>query len=355
MHGSAFFGGKMLDTEVRHMRHRELSSSERNEIKQSLSIINRQLKKLKCEWLSNSNSFSIEVSIQTIRRALLKNELSNLPSANQTLSLIKSFENDKIVKTLEGNISLRDALILSFVNYAKKASFKRSKRIAIENSLSDSNYTSDLEHEIYFCLCESMYHYDNSTELSTFFFACIKNWLDRCHRYYYAKITGLSVEAIHDIVSYTKAESDLLSRTGVATFKDIAESLEISEDRALRAAELSAPFLRADRPISEDGGETFCEMIVDRRSSFDDLENLDVLDHIRSILSSDDLSFIENIGMSIEERDVLRGGVERNFEWGWQSDFAQVYTTPTGKMYTKARIGQLYKSAILKCKSLVRT
>lgn len=330
------------------MNHRDLSVLEKQQIKRSLVGINRHLKKLRCEWLSKTHQ--LDVSLHGVRRALIRGDLSDLPSSKATLKLIASFEEE-----LDFDLSLRDKLVFSFVKHAKKSAFNRSKRIAAENSLNEQEYMSDIENEVYFCICESMYHYeDESKELSTYFFTCIKNWLDRCHRYCYAKITGMSVEAIHDIIAYTTTQSNVFSREGHVTFSDLVESLEIPNERVLRAAELSVPFMRADRCIESDSEQTFIELVPDKRKSFEHLENIDVLESLRKVLSSEDQCLIDSIGMTVEERDVLNGGLERSFEWGWQSDFALKYVSSTGKKYTKARIGQIYKSAISKCRSLAK-
>jgi len=270
---------------------------------------------------------------------------SRFPSILKSRKKIKSFAED--YQPAFG-ASFQDTIICSFAARCKSIAKNRARKISAELDLDFVSVYEDLLQDAYASVHHSMYYFTKSDiELSTFVLGSVDRSIERCSRYKYSKFSPMSPEDTHDTY---KARSILMSNPGIS-LEEIAEEMSVSPNRASEILLIMNPVVR---PFSgsegqESSSDVGLSLIPDRGSSIEESDNIDLVNFLKGIFDETDECILS---LTKEEKDALRAACFYNFERGWQSSFAKQYINrATGKPYSRARVGQIFSSALSKVRS----
>jgi len=283
-----------------------------------------------------------------VKKALEGQSLdSRFPSILKSRKKITSFSENY---QTDFGASYQDTIIHSFAARCKSIAKNRARKISAELDLDFLSVYEDLLQDAYASVHHSMYYFTKQdVELSTFILGSVDRSIERCSRYKYCKLSPMSPEDTHDTY---KVRSVLMNNPGIS-LEEIAEEISVSVDRAseilLTMNPVVRPFSGADK--QNDSPADGLSLVPDKSSSLEESDNIDLVNFLKGIFDETDECILS---LTKEEKDTLKAACFYNFERGWQSAFAKQYVNPaTGKPYSRARVGQIFSSALLKLKSFV--
>lgn len=294
------------------MEHRDLSEVEKATIKGDLTKINRILR------LRSERHYHVPLVV------FARSEESPVKG------LIAKFE--KPFFLFSGRlISYREMLLLSFGNYINKISNNRSSNLFTKEEI-ESSCTQKI--------LESCYLYDeNLSDLSTFF---IGNML----RYYSRELDSSSVvkfpsNVIENGKKILKESRSLKVKGKPCTVDNICENLNIDFYHALDFMRSTSHVLYSEELIGFD--------VSDNSKHYDQINEEIDFRQIVSSLENEDVDFLNNLlDITYHESCVIKFAYKENFSWGWQTKLSSFSLEILGKTLSKARIGQLFNSGIVK-------
>jgi DNA-directed RNA polymerase specialized sigma subunit len=284
------------------------------------------------------------------RKMILSGSLEEkFPEIIEDKKKISSFAND-YVESLGG--TLEYTIVCSFAQKCHSIARNRARKISATLNVSSSCVYEDLVQDSYHIVCHAMYYFTDSTrQLSTFIIDAIKKNIERRARYDYAKLSPMSPEDTID--TYRCAVSRMQYPS--LTVEDLAEELSMDPSKVDGLLLSMSPIVRVSYEKKGSDNETSIDIIAqipDPSSSIEESDNIDTVSFLKGVFDEVDDQILN---LSKEERDVLKAACVFNFERGWQASFARQYINPSsGKPYTRARIGQIYNSALCKVRSLVK-
>lgn len=285
-------------------------------------------------------------SISSIKKNILNGSLEQtFPMIVDAKSLLDSFINDHI-DSLGGPIEY--IVICSFSANCRSIARNRSIKLSADLNIDAQSIYEDLLQDAYASVHHAMYYFTKSDlQLSTFILGSVKRSIERCSRYNYSKFSPMSPEDTHDTYSCRVAMMENLN----LTVEEIAEEVGIASSRAEEVLSHMTKVVRVAQKHSSDNETSFdlLSQIAAKSSLIEDVDNVDTVDFLKKIFDETDQTILS---LSKEEKDTLNAAFSHNFEWGWQSSFANNYINhSTGKPYTRARIGQFLSSALGKIKT----
>lgn len=323
---------------------RILTEQEKDFVKSELLKVTSLLQYWQNEY---NKAFKLEkdISIAEIKKKILDGSLEEkFPDISLAKKLLKSFSND-YVESINGTLEF--VITCSFAAKCKGIAKNRAKKLSAELNMDAQSIYEDLLQDAYASVVHSIYYFTRQDlALSTFVLGSLARSIERCSRYRYSKFSPMSNE---DTISSYKCRVVQMENPHF-TLEEIAEELEMETDKASEILCSMAPVVRlcgSSHSLNEsETSFNVLEQVPDRTSSIEEADNIDTVEFLKSIFDDVDESILT---FTREEKDVLRAACSSNFERGWQSNFARVYINQTtGKPYSRARIGQIFNSAIEK-------
>lgn len=323
-----------------------LSKEQKEFIKSKLLELTLALEK----WRDKYNgTFSRSLSTGDFKKLILNGSIEkDLPEILDLKSKLISFANDH-VESLGG--SLEYTIICSFGARCKSIARNRSKKISAELNIDSNTIYQDILQVAYASVQHSMYYFTRKDiELSTYVLNNLSRSIERQSRYDHCKLSAMSPEDTHDTYKCRLA----LMENPSLTVTDLAEEIGVSPERADEVLRSMSQIIRIGGNSTSSNDEASFDIISqipDCRSTLDHSDNLDTVEFLKKIFDETDEGILS---LTREERDVLRAACNYNFERGWQAKFASQYINrSTNKPYTRARIGQLFSSAVEKVRVFV--
>jgi len=321
----------------------KLSDSQKAFVKDELLKITSVLK----HWQEQYNRKFLPkkpISISAIKKKILDSSLEEtFPQIAHAKTLIRSFKED-YVASLGGPIEY--IILCSFSAQCISLARSRSQKLSAELNIDADSIYKDLLQDAYTSVCRSMYYFTQSdVQISTPVIKSIKREIERQSHYRYPRFSPMSPQDIQDTYRCRVA----LIEEPALTVEELAQEVGISSSRAEEMISyMSKKLVRSSQSQSSPSEESFdiVSNLPEDSNPLEDVDNLDTVESLKRIFDQTDQTILS---LSKEEKDVLSASVVYNFERGWQSDFAKRYINQsTGKPYTRARIGQLFNSAMEK-------
>lgn len=304
---------------------------------------------LEC-WRDKYNkALGKEFSTGEFKRMVLEGSVEKeLPEILEFKSKLISFAKDN-VESLGG--PLEYIIICSFAAKCKSISRNRSKKISAELNIDSNSLYQDILQEAYASVQHSMYYFTRKDiKLSTYVINNLSRSIERQSRYEHCKLSAMSPD---DTYATYKCRLALMENPSL-TVSDLADEIGVTQTRADEVLRSMSQVVRIGGSSTHTNDETSFDVIAqipDSRSTLDHSDNLDTVDFLKKIFDETDEGILS---LTKEERDVLRAACRYNFERGWQAKFAGQYINrSTNKPYTRARIGQLFSSAVEKVRVFV--
>jgi hypothetical protein len=306
-----------------NLEPRDFSSEEKEYAKSKVLQVSEILRK----W-----HLSLELSILEVKKAFLTGKVLSKDSdwlIDQ--KIIKDFQN-KIDPYLGETLEI--AILRSFLKMCYKYAKAAAARAAFQTSLTTSSTYEDLLQDSIGFILHSMYYFSKKDlELSTFIGNSLKNNLNRSIRYSYCSTSPISEEDNELKIKILES----IRKNPCYTLNEIAESIkrDCSLDSELKIHKLLSRVIREGSKQES----RFLHNVPCSSSEHEDIDCLDTLSFLNKLFSPENQKILN---LSDQEVNLLRFGVDNNFERGWQTKYANK------ESLTRQRIGQIYETAVKK-------
>lgn len=317
---------------------RLLSEKEKTFVKSKLLEITSILKK----WQHIYQKDDRKITLIAVKKLILEDFFSDYPSSFDDKKKILEFR-DKYVPCFKSSLEL--AVLRSFAPKCRAVAKTWANKVSASLGISYQDAFVDLLQDAYASVLHSMYYFDQEeTQLSTFVIGSLKRSLERIARYKYCKTSPVSNEDLH--LSYRFNVAKMKSPT--FTFEQIVESIQMNDVQVERLRDVIRPVRKMKSKTCYSENSFIDQIPCNKTSSLEELDIMDTVSLFKKLLDPTDKELLE---FTREEKDVLRGAYFLSFEHGWQTEFAKSYINPaTEKPYSRARIGQIFDSAIKKAR-----
>lgn len=316
---------------------RIFTADEKKFVKQQLANVSKILRK----WESRIKDKNIaEIKTAFLTGQILTDDSDWLIDQN----IIKSFQN-KTAPELGEPVEI--AILRSFVGMCKKTARKASQRVAIQTGLSVEDAYEDLLQESMKIVLHSMYYYcKEEVELSTFIGDSLKNGINRSIRYHHCVTSPISVE---DNTTKTQLFELIKNHPGFS-FDQIVDLMK--EKHGLKSSDRIHELLRTLTRESENEDQSKSRSLNNipcKNSDQEEIECLDTVGFLEKILSPESQKILN---LSNREIDILKFGIQSNFERGWQIRYSE-RVVEGEKPITRQRVGQIYESVVKKIRPVL--